>query len=512
MSDWNEGYVTDTDYTAGYYKELNPNELTIPFLMAGMATPTFENACELGFGQGVSVNINAAVSKTNWYANDFNPNHVSFANDIAQASDASVMLSDDAFVSFCKRDDLPEFDFIGLHGIWTWISDSNREVIVDFIARKLKVGGVLYVSYNTLPGWAPHAPIRHVMTQHEKSAGASGQPIAQRINASLEFTKTLFSHTHALNEQAPHLQDRVEKLFNNDRNYLAHEYFNKDWQPMYFSDMAEWLSPAKVSYVCSSDFNADYNILNMSNEQLEFLNNTHDKVLKQTLVDFLLNRQFRKDYWVKGERRLSASEIHNAWRELRFILVTKPDDIKLTAGRAQLKSEVYTPIIELLSDHQIHTFDEIEHELKENHNMNSATVFESLAIFQGKQDVLLVLPTPEDDIIQQCQQLNQRFMQLNQDNIQLPYLISPLTRSVVHVDHVTHLLISATQQHGDDVEKCAEFAWGILKKNNRLLIVDGETLTTDEDNLAEMKKRAEKFAEHTRGIYKTLQVITEADK
>jgi len=44
---------------------------------------------------------------------------------------------------------LPDFDYIGLHGIWSWISDENRQVIVDFIRKKLKVGGVLYISYNT---------------------------------------------------------------------------------------------------------------------------------------------------------------------------------------------------------------------------------------------------------------------------------------------------------------------------------------------------------------------------
>jgi SAM-dependent methyltransferase len=66
-------------------------------------------------------------------------------------------LFDESFAEFASRD-LPEFDYIGLHGIWSWISDENRAVIVDFIRRKLKVGGVLYISYNTLPGWAPLPP------------------------------------------------------------------------------------------------------------------------------------------------------------------------------------------------------------------------------------------------------------------------------------------------------------------------------------------------------------------
>ena len=71
---------------------------------------------------------------------------------MATASGAGAQLFDQSFAEFCNRGDLPHFDFIGLHGIWSWISDENRAVIVDFVRRKLAVGGVLYVSYNTQPG------------------------------------------------------------------------------------------------------------------------------------------------------------------------------------------------------------------------------------------------------------------------------------------------------------------------------------------------------------------------
>lgn len=39
---------------------------------------------------------------------------------------------------------LPEFDYLCLHGIWSWNSETNGVIIVDFIRRKLKVGGLLY--------------------------------------------------------------------------------------------------------------------------------------------------------------------------------------------------------------------------------------------------------------------------------------------------------------------------------------------------------------------------------
>ncbi|MEI7457607.1 MAG: class I SAM-dependent methyltransferase [Nitrosomonadales bacterium] len=146
MTDWTAGYVADIDYTYGYYQELNPLRARMAFLDAALVPPENGIHCELGFGQGLSVNFHAAASNSTWYATDFNPTQAGFAQSLARASGASAHLTDEAFTDFCYRTDLPEFDSIGLHGIWSWISDENRRVIVDFVRRKLKVGGVLYIS------------------------------------------------------------------------------------------------------------------------------------------------------------------------------------------------------------------------------------------------------------------------------------------------------------------------------------------------------------------------------
>ena len=64
MTGWSEGYVADIGYTYGYYTELNPLRTQLAMLNAGVAVPEIKTACELGFGQGVSVNVHAAASAT----------------------------------------------------------------------------------------------------------------------------------------------------------------------------------------------------------------------------------------------------------------------------------------------------------------------------------------------------------------------------------------------------------------------------------------------------------------
>lgn len=171
MTDWTSGYVAEIGYTYGYYAELNPLRMRLAFLNAGLVSPMTTTACELGFGQGMSVNIHAAASGIQWYGTDFNPDQAVFAQETAVVSGAGAKLYDEAFIEFCNRPELPDFDYIGVHGIWSWISDENRTIIVDFLRRKLRVGGVLYVSYNTQPGWAAMVPLRDLLTAHCKAMG-----------------------------------------------------------------------------------------------------------------------------------------------------------------------------------------------------------------------------------------------------------------------------------------------------------------------------------------------------
>lgn len=58
MSDWTAGYVAELDYTYGYYTELNPQRIELALIDQGIKPPKIENACELGFGQGLRDGLN----------------------------------------------------------------------------------------------------------------------------------------------------------------------------------------------------------------------------------------------------------------------------------------------------------------------------------------------------------------------------------------------------------------------------------------------------------------------
>ena len=50
-------------------------------------------------------------------------------------------------------DDFGTFDYILVHGIWSWVPDIVKDKSSAFCNRNLSDRGIAYVSYNTYPGW-----------------------------------------------------------------------------------------------------------------------------------------------------------------------------------------------------------------------------------------------------------------------------------------------------------------------------------------------------------------------
>jgi hypothetical protein len=292
---------------------------------------------------------------------------------------------------------LPEFDYIGLHGIWSWISDENRAVIVDLVRRKLKVGGVLYISYNTMPGWASFAPMRHLMTEHAEVLGSEGRGIVSRIDGAMEFAEKLLATNPLFSRANPLVAYRLTKMKAHNRHYLAHEYFNRDWHPMHFATMGEWLEPAKVQFACSANYFDAIDAVNLTADQQAFLKDIPDAMFRETTRDFMVNQQFRKDYWVKGARKMSALDQAEALRTLKVVLTTHRSDVNLKVtgalGEANLTEAVYAPILDLLADHKTKTLGQIEQVLKVK-GVSFAQITQAALVLSGAGHLSLVQDEP----------------------------------------------------------------------------------------------------------------------
>lgn len=496
MHDWSEGYMTEVAYTYGYYAELNPAWMRFALLASGFVPPEVQTACELGFGQGLSINIHDAASAVQWSGTDFNPAQVAFARELAANEPLAARLVDEAFDSFCRRTDLPDFDFIGLHGIWSWVSDSNRAALLEFIKRKLKVGGVVYVSYNTQPGWAAAGPLRDLLAEYD-TAMQPAADIPGRIDAALDFADRLLAGGALYGKANPNVAEHLRKLRGQDHHYLAHEYFNRDWQPMPFARMRASMEGAKLQYACPAHLLDHVAPFNLTAAQQQLLAEIPDAGFRETARDFIVNRHFRRDYWIRGARRLSPLEQLERMRAERLVLSTPAASVRLTArgvlGDATLHEQIYRPVLDALADHQVHTLgDVVQH--AERQGVAPARVIEAVTILAGTG---VLHPARDEEAIEAAgpgsARLNMRLCQLARYRVDMNWLASPVTGGGIRVGRMEQLFLLARSLGHAGCDAWARYAAQVLQAQGQRIVQDGQPIESDERQAAVLQAQAREF-------------------
>jgi len=511
MTDWTDGYRVDIDYTHGYYAELNPLHMQFAMLLAGLTPPEVDTACELGFGQGVSLNIHAAASGVAWYGTDFNPAQTAFAQELAQASGTKARCYNDAFIEFAERSDLPEFDFIALHGIWSWVSEENQRAILRLIDRRLRVGGVVYVGYNAMPGWAPVLPLRELLVRHIDTMTATGSEIGARVSDARAFLDRLFKTNPAALRANLTLSERLSSLAGHDPRYLVHEYLNENWKPQSILEMAEQLGTARLRFACSARWLDAVDAINLTSEQARILQEVADPVTREMLRDFIINRFFRRDYWVKGARSLTPHDRAERLRAMRVILLRDPADIDLKVkgalGEADLLPAIYAPVLDALADRVPLTLGEIDDAVRER-DVSFALMLEALTVLMGRGLVSLVQPDARANAAaDQCAALNQYLMSRAETSGDVSVLASPLTGGGITVGRFQQMFLAECHKGGGETAQLAATVWKVLREQGQVLLKDGKPIEGEEANLEELSRLAGEFMARDHGMLHKVWII-----
>lgn len=457
MSSWSMGYQTDLPQQYTYSAEQNLLRAKFIFNQKGLAFPELNSDdsdfyfCELGFGQGITLNINAAASvkQTKWYGTDFNPACLSYAQRLAKMGTLQLNLSDDSFADFAKRDDLPQFDFIALNDVWSFISEENQNFIVDFVGKHLKAGGVFFISYQVSPGAVPFEPVRNLMYNYENKVLPADLTVEQRLSGVKGFLQGLMHASPSVTTHYPLLFRTMEQVLNRDTATVANELCHENWNITHFSDLQAKLENIKLSYACSALGLDHVDHINLSQKQKDFLTKFHDADLFEDIRDFIVNRQYRYDFFVKGACKLSQSEQDNALLGTFVVLPMVASNFTYTIrgrlGDANLDKGLYGPVVNALSDNKPHAIAEvITAATTADASHSIAEYFEAIRILVLTNVINVAVPEESitDEIKQQCQALNIS-MVANCEFDQIPVLASPVVQGGIYVSQVDKLILKA---------------------------------------------------------------------
>lgn len=303
---WSHGYNVSSGYTHGFYRELAPHWLNFGALLHGYRVPELTGGfryLELGTGQGFGLCALAAVYPQGEFIGvDFNPEHIAHARGLAEAAGLTNIRFEEADFSVLAEDwpaDFGAFDYAVMHGIYSWVPEPIRAALVALLNRALQPGGLVYVSYNTLPGWTSAIPLQHMLRRLQVASSVSGEQIIQQGAALFD---NLVQAGAGVAQAMPPLKARLDSLKTQSSAYLVQEYLHENWHPLWFSQVHDELAAAKLSYVGSATLPENYLPGLLAKEQAEVVNGAEGYVMRQELIDLMQNQSFRRDLYCRGPR------------------------------------------------------------------------------------------------------------------------------------------------------------------------------------------------------------------
>ncbi|CAO3422901.1 class I SAM-dependent methyltransferase [Azospirillum doebereinerae] len=495
MNGWTEGYVGGIDYIRAFYRDWSPALLSFALTLRGWRPPDalYSGAftmAELGCGHGVTTAVLAGANpRARFEAMDFNPSHIAGARRLAgDGGLANADFLEESFADHARRDG-PMLDVAALHGVWSWVSAENRAILVDLLRRRLRPGGVVFVSYNALPGTLAHMPLRRILV--ERTAASSG-PLPARIEQAVDFAARLAALGGGWFAGVDGVAERIESLRHKSPNYIAHEYLNGDWTAFYHADVARELAAAKLDFAGAAVPMEQLDDLTLPPAAQALAAEAQDPAVAETLRDVLTNRSFRRDLFVKGGERLTKAERSALLRATRFALLVPPDDLPESAstpvGRLPFPRALHAPLGEALSGGPL--------------TLEALLAKPALAA-QGEDVVVRALvlltslgfaaPALGEDGTEERQAQADRFngavLERHRSGDTPGHLASPLLGSGVPVSRIEGLFLLAARRG----EEPAALAWRHLSADGIALSRDGRRFDGAEENLAELASRHRAF-------------------
>ncbi len=479
--------IEDLDYIFGYYPELSPAFLSLATLLKGyrFANERAPRYLELGFGQGVSINMHAAACPGLFWGNDFAPNHVAFARTLAQASGAELTLMEQSFQQLAARDDLPEFDLIVMHGIWSWISDQDRAVIVDLVRRKLAPGGLLYVSYNCLTSWAPLMPVRKLMIAHAR-ADHTDRPLTEKVRNALDFAQSLVDGGAQHFRSNPSVVARLGSLRNRRDAYLAHEFFSHAWEPTSFADVADQFEEAGLTFAGTAALFENVDAFSLSDAARQVIATIDDHVLRECVREIFVNTHFRKDVFIKQPSPITLLEQERALLNRRFVLSAPPNMVPLQAagpmGQVMLDPKHFGPLLNALAfdAYAPKTVSQLSAIMGRGSPRDIVDQLSALVSGAAYVHVAPVTDAPEE-MKARCRRLNRFILERTAEGGQVSALASAAVGGAVRVPQSEQLFLRAMVGGAKTAQEIADVAWSGLQQLRGDITLDrGEAVAAAE--------------------------------
>jgi SAM-dependent methyltransferase len=348
-------YVDDVPYVRHFVPEQSPSLLRLTAALNGVTPPdgaSFDYL-ELGCAHGDTlVALAAANPKGRFVGVDLLPAHVASARAHARSSGVTnVEFVEGDFAAMAQA--LGQFDYVVAHGVLSWIAPDKRAALIELLKAKLRPGGLSYVSYNTLPGWASVEPLRQLVLAPAAGARAAAASVEAAARG-IAFADALAQGGAEYFAKNPSAREMLATMKRAELAYVVHEYLHDHWVPMYFSRVAFEMAARELYFVGVQPLALNFRDTAIPPGLEEVFAAVTDRLRFESLKDFAVNEFFRRDLYHRGTttRNPAATQAYLDATPLARMTSTLPKErtVKLRYTTLDFSGAIFSAILDALGE------------------------------------------------------------------------------------------------------------------------------------------------------------------
>jgi SAM-dependent methyltransferase len=184
--------------------------------------------------------------------------------------------------------EVTDFDYIVAHGVMSWVPDTVRDAIFALCRDRLTESGLVYLSFNTNPGWLVRGLVRQGMLEPRgrRSLGAltgAARDRARKMRLAIEAAE----HPYGVL-----LKQELDRAETTTESSLLHDYLSPQNRAYWFRDFAERAAAFGLEYLVEAAYRqAEYRVPPVIAQAARELESQPLEI--ETLIDVLWYRQHR---------------------------------------------------------------------------------------------------------------------------------------------------------------------------------------------------------------------------
>jgi methyltransferase-like protein/SAM-dependent methyltransferase len=282
----------EVPYTTHPVPQSHPDRLATIARLFGMQPQPIDRCRVLELGCGTGANLIPMAERhpqSSFVGIDYSRRAIDSGRQAAESLGLENLKLEHASIADVGPE-LGTFDYILCHGVYSWVPAEIQEKILTICRSSLAPHGVAIVSYNTNPAWR----LRGIVRELAAATSTVGEPPHARVahmRQAVEFLTTVIA-----GDSSPYgrlVGTDFDFVLKQADNYLFHEYFEEENQPIYLHEFASQAAAHRLQYLGDSEIHSMF-AANLGTKIEQNLMRVSNSVVSiEQHMDLLRNRMFR---------------------------------------------------------------------------------------------------------------------------------------------------------------------------------------------------------------------------